>query len=110
MGRLWLPVSEALDWLGDHPDLANMAQWKKEQLFALATFYYSTRGDYWVENQGWLDWDTNECDWEQLATYEDATTGLNCNDGGEIRVLKFQKTNNLDGRIPPEISFSCSLP
>ncbi|CAB9524544.1 LRR receptor-like serine threonine-protein kinase [Seminavis robusta] len=98
------PQTKAYQWLSKHIDKSNNTQhfpvWRLKQRFALATFYYSTRGGYWVKNQGWLDWDSDECSWEQIHPKQAA----NCDDNGRLLSLKFWYANNLDGTIPPEIS------
>ncbi|CAB9516487.1 LRR receptor-like serine threonine-protein kinase [Seminavis robusta] len=103
------PQTKAYQWLSNNINKSNNTQhlpvWRLKQRFALATFYYSTRGDYWVKNQGWLDWDTNECSWEQLQWL---TGEAACADNGKLLSLRFgyanNYANNLDGTIPPEIA------
>ncbi|CAB9531166.1 LRR receptor-like serine threonine-protein kinase [Seminavis robusta] len=57
------------------------------------------------EHHGWLDWDTNECDWELIFLWGKVDSPeLHCNDKGEIKGLEFGHTNNLEGTLPPEIS------
>ncbi|CAB9512666.1 Leucine Rich Repeat [Seminavis robusta] len=102
------PQTKAYQWLSNNINKSNNTQhlpvWRLMQRFALATFYYSTRGDYWVSNQGWLDWDTNECNWEQLRWSDPQAGEVDCNDSGKLLSLQFVAANNLDGTIPPEIS------
>ena len=42
-----------------------MTQWKKEQLFALVSFYYSFDGESWPQNikDDWLIFEKDECYW-----------------------------------------------
>ncbi|CAB9512276.1 Leucine Rich Repeat [Seminavis robusta] len=103
------PQTKAYQWLSNNINNSNNTQhlpvWRLQQRFALATFYYSTRGDYWVKNQGWLDWDTNECNWEQLpGHYWDPNPAPYCDDNGQLLSLQFMLANKLDGTMPPEIS------
>ncbi|CAB9512662.1 Leucine Rich Repeat [Seminavis robusta] len=103
------PQAKAYRWISSNINKSNNTQhlpvWRLKQRFALATFYYSTRGDYWVKNQGWLDWDTNECSWEQLQLLKGEAA---CADNGKLLSLRFgyanNYANNLDGTIPPEIA------
>ncbi|CAB9506464.1 Leucine Rich Repeat [Seminavis robusta] len=63
------PQTKAYQWLNNNINKSNNTQlpvWRLKQRFAMATLYYSTRGDYWLKNQGWLDWDLNECNWAQF--------------------------------------------
>ncbi|CAB9528038.1 Leucine Rich Repeat [Seminavis robusta] len=106
------PQTKAYQWLSINIDNSNntehLAVWRLRQKFALATFYYSTRGDHWVENQGWLDWDTNECNWTQQRLWDPLNQEVNCDDDGKLLSLQFWYANNLDGTMPPEISLLCN--
>ncbi|CAB9511995.1 Leucine Rich Repeat [Seminavis robusta] len=101
--------SKAYQWLVNNINNQTTTQphlpkWRLIQRFAMATFYYSTRGDYWVKNRGWLDWETNECSWEQIVFNQTFSPDLCCNEMGEIKALQFWNANNMEGTIPPEIS------
>ncbi|CAB9526020.1 Leucine Rich Repeat [Seminavis robusta] len=110
MERPQSPQSKAYQWLtkdlnNQSSSLQQLPDWRLVQRFALATFYYSTRGDHWVKHHGWLDWDTNECDWELIFLWGKVDSPeLYCNDKGEIKGLEFGHTNNLEGTLSPEIS------
>ncbi|CAB9523949.1 leucine rich repeat [Seminavis robusta] len=106
MEREQSPQSKAYKWLTSNLNNQSSTQqdlpnWRLVQRFGLATFYYSTGGDYWVRHRGWLDWDTNECRWEQLFI---DSSDASCNNKGEIKALEFSRANNMDGTIPPEVS------
>ncbi|CAB9513465.1 Leucine Rich Repeat [Seminavis robusta] len=100
--------SRAYHWLSNNINKNNNGQnlpvWRLRQRFALATFYYATRGDNWVKNQGWLDWETNECNWEQIQSRRVLDQAPACDDNGQLLSLQFKFANNADGTIPPEIS------
>ncbi|CAB9520775.1 LRR receptor-like serine threonine-protein kinase [Seminavis robusta] len=107
------PQSKAYQWLtnnlnnsNQNSTLQDLPKWRQLQRFALATFYYSTRGDYWVKKHGWMDWETDECNWEQRLSFrlDDSPEELNCNAIGEIKALSFRNANNMEGTLPPEIS------
>jgi hypothetical protein len=53
----------AYDWLVRHPSLATLQEWRKKQLFALATFFYSMQGTEWpdLKRKSWLDTGESEC-------------------------------------------------
>ncbi|CAB9501780.1 LRR receptor-like serine threonine-protein kinase At4g08850 [Seminavis robusta] len=111
MERAQSPQSKAYQWLiqninNETSTLQDLPNWRLKQRFALATFYYSTRGDYWVKKQGWLDWETNECYWEQIPVDmgQNLSPEVNCNANGEIKALAFWDANSMEGTIPPEIS------
>lgn len=58
------PQSEAARWLADNPEFDSYSYEQKLQRYSLATFYYSTKGDDWLDRQNWLSLDLNECtDW-----------------------------------------------
>eukprot|EP00797_Seminavis_robusta_P015261 Sro2299_g322480.1 STYKc (669) ;mRNA; r:9163-11486 len=109
MERSRSPQSKAYQWLiknmnNKSSTLQKLPKWRLIQRFALAIFYYSTRGEHWVHNNGWLDWEINECEWEQTQVKSQRVTlDPPCNDKGEIRALIFQWANKLEGTIPPEV-------
>ncbi|CAB9525281.1 Leucine Rich Repeat [Seminavis robusta] len=100
------PQTKAYQWLNNSINNSNnthhLPVWRLRQRFVLATFYYSTRGDYWVKSQGWLDWGSNECNWTQIDRVP--SRAAHCGDAGQLLSLKLGSANNLDGTIPPEIS------
>ena len=40
--------------------------WRIQQRFALATFYYSTNGEQWTNNFRWLTYGNHECTWATM--------------------------------------------
>ncbi|CAB9501566.1 Leucine Rich Repeat [Seminavis robusta] len=95
------PQHKAYEWMLDNQlSIQSYPNWRLTQLFVLATFFFSTRGDSWVNHHGWLDWDVHECSWEQRSLTPDY---MRCDDSGHIRGLSFVG-NKLDGTIPPELS------
>eukprot|EP00797_Seminavis_robusta_P004229 Sro1274_g258421.1 (489) ;mRNA; f:23896-25362 len=100
------PQSKAYHWLvSNTTHLAQVPKWRTTQRFALATFFFSTRGDFWVNHHGWLDWEVHECNWEQqaLGPIMYSPDYMPCDDSGNIKGLSFIG-NKLDGTIPPELS------
>ena len=60
------PQSKALTWLSNHPNItASSPEWRKKQLFALSTLFYSLRGEEWEEaiRESFMVYDKSECDW-----------------------------------------------
>eukprot|EP00797_Seminavis_robusta_P011571 Sro187_g080991.2 (558) ;mRNA; r:67675-69602 len=95
------PQSNAYQWLvTNKTNLATYPKWRMTQRFALATFFFATRGDFWVNHHGWLDREVHECNWEQQSYNPDH---MQCDDSGHIKGLSFFG-NKLDGTIPPELS------
>jgi hypothetical protein len=54
--------------------------------YALATLYYSTRGDNWTNAMGWLKFD-EECEWAMVVCDNDASSSNNTTDGGSPLVV-----------------------
>jgi hypothetical protein len=67
------------------------------QRYVMATFYYSTNGNRWLVNDGWLD-DGDECQWFDKSG---ARRGL-CGHTGDLKSLELD-FNNLYGTLPPEL-------
>ena len=59
----------AFDWLIGDPFLANYSAARILQRMALATFYFSTRGDQWIVNDNWLSYDHHECEWYTMENH-----------------------------------------
>ena len=59
------PQSFAYEWVIQHPNITFFPEWKKLQLFGLATIYHSLDGDNWPEviRKDWLDYEKDECYW-----------------------------------------------
>jgi hypothetical protein len=55
----------AWEWLAKHQNITNLPDWRKEQLFALATFYFAFDGEHWnrLIQERWMDDTKEECLW-----------------------------------------------
>jgi histone H3/H4 len=84
------PQNMAFKWLANDTLLGTYTNETIIQRYALATLYYSTNGDSWVNNASWLD-DGDECDSFQVECTDGVVASLNLS------------SNNLFGMIPPEI-------
>ena len=62
------------------------------QNYVLACLYHATHGDYWGNNDNWLDVTTDLCGWE----------GVDCGLDGRIEGI-FLISNNLTGTVPCEL-------
>ena len=90
----------AFSWLlnpTQNPDLQSYLAYKKITRYALATLFYSTNGETWIDSSNWLT-DTDECDW----------SGTACNEAGDIVALELNE-NNLQGDMPSEVGLLVSL-
>lgn len=90
------PQSKALTWLEGNGNIDNYPDWRKIQRHTLATFYYSTNGDGWIERDGWLTVE-HECDW---FTWSVEPT---CDKNGVFRHLALFD-NNVTGTLPKDLA------
>uniref|UniRef100_A0A7S4AAL6 L domain-like protein n=1 Tax=Pseudo-nitzschia australis TaxID=44445 RepID=A0A7S4AAL6_9STRA len=98
-GRLALqdpstPQGKALEWLESSINIGISTEQRLLQRYVLATFYYSTNGDDWVNNSAWLS-ELDECNWWSTAQTV-------CDELGRYKKLDLQG-NNLVGSLPPEL-------
>jgi hypothetical protein len=87
----------ALLWLSTDPDLFSYPNFKLIQRFALATFYLTTGGNTWANNDAWLT-DVDECLW-----YSSSTNIAPCDFMGLFVNLELE-LNNIGGALPSELS------
>ena len=89
------PQSKALAWLEGNANLDDYPDWRMIQRYTLATFYYCTNGDGWLESDGWLT-DDDECAW-----FSSAVDPV-CDENGAFgRLVLFY--NNVTGILPKEL-------
>jgi hypothetical protein len=88
--------AQAFEWLQDDPALSTYTKLEVLQRYALATLYYTTDGENWINNTGWLDYSTAECDWFTAAITTDS-----CIDDGRYSQL-ILKSNGLSSVGLPE--------
>ena len=97
LGDPTTPQAQAFQWLSNDTNLGLYSDLQTIQRFALATFYYSTNGDDWTRNDGWLS-DDDECTW-----FTSSTNLQPCNETGSFVNLELD-LNNLGGTLPPELA------
>jgi Leucine-rich repeat (LRR) protein len=117
---------KAWDWLSNHQNITRLPEWRKKQLFALATFFYSFEGENWnpLIGERWMEDTVDECLWfstqhgffDEGGSFELSTTGdglsdYSCNSLGEFAWLDLQnlQLSGFAPYIPPEISLLSSL-
>ena len=118
------PQWAAWQWLSDHQNISQLSHWKKKQLFALATFFYSFEGTNWPDKikQEWMDDSVDECFWfssrygrfENDGIYQESTASPlpePCDQNGRFQclVLANLQLANLTPSVPPEIVLLTSL-
>jgi Leucine-rich repeat (LRR) protein len=92
------PQSKAFEWLVDlDSDLNAYSERQLIQRFVMATFFFSTNGENWSSNEGWLSAE-NECRWYQTKSYRDA-----CDASGSLLNLELNG-NGLSGSLPSELA------
>ena len=110
--------SKALQWVLDDPNLMNYNASRAIQRFALATFYYATNGDFWMENLDWLSYEVQECHWFTTFHYDICGDGVD-NDimvDDEYRsennihfIALAMLDNNVTGSLPLEVGLLSDL-
>ena len=101
------PQSKAYAWLEDHPNLNQLPDWRKHQLFALASLYLALNGEEWPQNeeQSWLEHNVSECLWNGFDDNNDV-----CDSDGRILDISISAVQNLTGStLPPELGLLPSL-
>jgi len=98
LNELFSPQREAFDWLIEsHRDLDSYSREQLIQRFAMATFFISTNGYDWSNNEGWLS-EKNECLWYQTKNYRNP-----CDASGRLVNLELDG-NGISGSLPPELA------
>lgn len=90
------PQALAYSWLMNDTSINQYDNIRKKQRFALAAFYYATGGENWDRSDGWLEYDTHECDWYSAGISEQTC------DGSEFIHLDLHD-NELNGFLPTEL-------
>jgi hypothetical protein len=96
------PQNLAYEWLASSANLDTLPDNRKIQRYALATFFYSTGGDSWLNSVAWLS-QVDECSW-----YSRSTLRPNCNEAGAYENLDLG-FNGVSGSIPPEVALLSEL-
>ena len=103
-----------------------MTRWRKEQLLALVTFYYSFEGESWPQGfkDNWVTYDKPECYWfssnhgsfgpdgSYIPNEEKFWNLERCNEKGKFQTLLLggiNLSNRTRPRVPPEISMLTDL-
>ena len=101
------PQSRAKDWLENHQQFNTMEDWRKLQLFALATFWYKFGGEDDLMPVQWLRQNAgeDECTWPQHSPQDEV-----CNNMSHYQRLLFEGIHLTEGGgMPPEVAFLTDL-
>jgi hypothetical protein len=90
------PQFAAFEWLLSPANGDILSNRRLVQRYALATLFYSTRGNEWTISSQWLS-SVHECSWYTSVTDVDI-----CDTQGNYVVMGLQQ-NNLRGTLPMEI-------
>ena len=88
------PQSQALQWTLSDASLETLPSTRIIQRYVLSSLWYSTMGESWARNDGWLN-SEDECN----AWYSSETEASICNPDGELDEIDLD-TNLLAGTIP----------
>ncbi|CAB9520955.1 expressed unknown protein [Seminavis robusta] len=117
------PQWRVWNWLANHQNITWLPEWRKEQLFALATFFYAFEGEKWnpLIKERWMDDMVGECDWfsNGFGYFDfdgqyfdlDVPWRYSCNSHGNFTSLWLEnlQLSGLTPSIPPEITMLSSL-
>jgi Leucine-rich repeat (LRR) protein len=121
------PQNQAWEWLSTHQNITNLPDWRKKQLFALATFYFAFEGEHWnrLIQDRWIDDTLEECLWfssgfgsfvdGEFVEWSLEVNGYpqtdSCNGQGEFTWLDLSglQISGFAPSIPPEIALLTSL-
>ncbi|CAB9520469.1 Leucine Rich Repeat [Seminavis robusta] len=96
------PEYRANAWMWNDPNLNSYTPERQLQRYDLAYFYFITNGRNWFQNDHWLSYDVNECDWftqahnETILHYDQYPV---CNENNTLLILNLN-SNNLQGTLP----------
>ena len=93
------PEHRASQWQANDP--YNYSPERNTQRYALATFYFATKGETWTRSDGWLDYEVDECSWYSRSKQV-------CNNEG-IYVETDLRFNGLSGTLPTQIALLTGL-
>ncbi|CAB9499041.1 Leucine Rich Repeat [Seminavis robusta] len=63
------PQFRAFEWLLEDPNLPFYSDARARQKFALASLYYATGGETWLDNTSWLNHSIHECEWYNAPNF-----------------------------------------
>ncbi|CAB9518113.1 receptor-like protein kinase [Seminavis robusta] len=107
--------SKAFRWVLEDPILMTYEPWRIIQRFALATLYYATEGDQWLENTDWLSYTVHEALWYNVDSLRfkfprfQQFFELVFNYDGDALEHLWLSGNRLRGTIPDEVYLLTSV-
>jgi hypothetical protein len=102
------PQAKALAWLSNDSQFFEYDNHRVQQRYALAVLYYSTNGEAWKNDMGWLSGE-DECTWHSTVQPDTIKTwGPICQAGSRFSVLDLSN-NSLAGTMPSELELLSEL-
>ncbi|CAB9516987.1 LRR receptor-like serine threonine-protein kinase [Seminavis robusta] len=103
-GPLDSPQERAYRWIRDDPNSEEYSDARKQQRFALATFYYASNGDkgMWTRQDDWMSYDVHECEWFSRWIRLGPDFPEICDEEGNYQALILTR-NGLSGSLPQEL-------
>jgi hypothetical protein len=113
------PQSKGDSWLRSHPEIDTMPEWKKQQLFAVATMLYACDG--WPQKSSstrrvQFGPEDDEADEEEEFLLDYTLTnecppieGFVCNDQGVLLEINVTNKANMTGSLVPEVGLLVNL-
>jgi Leucine rich repeat len=98
------PQGLALLFVESYPGFAQLPDWRKRQIFSMATFFRSFNGPAWPLSRRfqWLESGVHECDWASVQTQS-------CDMNQEMEFLGLLSDPDLTGSMPPEVGLLTQL-
>jgi hypothetical protein len=106
LGTAGSPQAKALAWLRGDPLYNEYELHRLYQRYALAVFYFSTNGESWKQDWGWLSNDT-ECSWYMYYNYDIHQDAI-CDDASTLAMFSLMD-NGLEGSMPTEVELLTDL-
>jgi len=97
------PEEAAVIWLIENTNISvgdPLDEFRLTQKYALLVLYYATQGESWTNKDGWLDPNTDECEWNGIECESMLINGNSQDVVSEIDLVD----NNLNGDFPADIA------
>jgi cell division septation protein DedD len=103
-GDFTTPQGMAFLYVESYPGFAQLPDWRKRQIFSMATFYRSFNGHAWplTRSYQWLFSSVHECEWASIQAQP-------CDLNQEMEFMGLLNDPDLTGSMPPEVALLTQL-
>ncbi|CAB9523222.1 Leucine Rich Repeat [Seminavis robusta] len=103
-GDFSTPQGQAFFFVEGYPGFEELPDWRKQQLFGMATFFNAFNGRRWPLSRrlNWLDADFHECDWASIQSQP-------CDLENKMEFLGLLNDDSLTGYVAPEVGLLTEL-